>query len=167
MTRLLAWLSAIRWRAVGAAAAAIVLVAIPWWGPALLSHLSFFRVRNVEISGLRYVQPEDMLKRLRLDTTTSVWSDLGELEHRVEMHPQIKSATIDRELPGTLVVHVTENPPIASSRARKACVRSIRMVAFCRSIRAESRSICLCWRERIRRSSFARERPKRESCTLR
>jgi cell division protein FtsQ len=106
-------LSAIRWRAAGIIAAVLALLAAPWWGPSLLSELSFFRVRNVEVSGYHYVQPEDVLKRLRLDTTTSVWSDLGELEHRVEMHPQIKSATIDRELPGTLVVHVTENPPIA------------------------------------------------------
>ena len=64
-------------------------------------------------SGYRYVQPVDVLNRLRLDTTTSVWSDLSELEHRVEMNPQIKSAVVDRELPSTLVVHVTENPPIA------------------------------------------------------
>ncbi len=113
MTRLLEWIRAIKWKAVGVAAAVLVIVAIPWWGPLLLSHLSFFRVRTVEVSGYRYVQPEDVLKRLRLDTTTSVWSDLGELEHRVEMHPQIKLATIERDLPGTLVVRVTENPPIA------------------------------------------------------
>jgi cell division protein FtsQ len=113
MTRLLAWHSAIRWRAVSAVATVLLLLAAPWWGPPLLSQLSFFRIRSVEISGYRYLQPEDVLKRLRLDTTTSVWSDLGELEHRVEMHPQIKSATIDRDLPGTLVVHITENPPIA------------------------------------------------------
>jgi cell division protein FtsQ len=29
------------------------------------------------------------------------------------MHPQIKSATVDRDLPGTLIVRVTENSPIA------------------------------------------------------
>jgi cell division protein FtsQ len=89
------------------------MLGAPWWGPAVLSHLSFFRVRNVEISGYRYLQPDDVLKRLRLDTTTSVWTDLGDLEHRVETHPQVKSATVDRDLPGTLVVRVTENSPIA------------------------------------------------------
>jgi len=104
---------AIRWRRVLIVAASLALLAAPWWGPPLLSHLAFFRVRNVEVSGYRYVQPEDVLKRLRLDTTTSVWTDLGELEHRVEMHPQIKSAIVDRELPGTLIVRVTENSPIA------------------------------------------------------
>jgi cell division protein FtsQ len=113
MTRMLAILATMRWRAVGIVAATLVLIAAPWWGPSLLSHLSFFRVRNVEVSGYRYVQPEDVLRRLRLDTTASVWSDLGALEQRVETHPQIKSAAVDRDLPGTLVVRVTENSPVA------------------------------------------------------
>jgi len=113
LTRLPEFLGAIRWRALGIVAVVLVALAAPWWGPPLLSRLSFFRVHDVEVSGYRYVQPVDVLKRLRLDSTTSVWTDLSELEHRVEMHPQIKSATVDRELPGTLVVRVTENPPIA------------------------------------------------------
>ena len=113
MTRLLDSLREIHWRTVGFVAALLAVLAAPWWGPPLLSHLSFFRVHNVEVSGYRYVQPVDVLKRLRVDTTTSVWTDLSELEHRVEMHPQIKSATVERDLPGTLVVRVTENPPIA------------------------------------------------------
>jgi cell division septal protein FtsQ len=113
VTRLLDFIFAIHWRAVGIVAAALAVLVAPWWGPPLLSHLSFFRVHTVEVSGYRYVQPADVLARLRLDTTTSVWTDLSELEHRVEMHPQIKSAVVDRDLPGTLVVRVTENPPIA------------------------------------------------------
>jgi cell division protein FtsQ len=113
MTRLLAIVQAIRWRTVGIAAAVVALLATPWWGPPLLSHLSFFRVRHVEVDGYRYLQPDDVLKRLRIDTSTSVWTDLGELERRVKTHPQVKSATIDRNLPGTLAVHVVENLPIA------------------------------------------------------
>jgi cell division protein FtsQ len=113
VTRPLDFIGAIRWRAAGVAAALLAVLAAPWWGPPLLSHLSFFRVHSVEVSGYRYVQPVDVLKRLRVDTTTSVWADLSELEHRVEMHPGIKSATVERDLPGTLVVRVTENPPIA------------------------------------------------------
>jgi cell division protein FtsQ len=113
MKRLLELYGAIRWRTVGIVALVLAMFVAPWWGPTVLSHLSFFRVHKVEVSGYRYVQPDDVLKRLRLDTTTSVWTDLSELEHRVEMHPQIKSATIDRDLPGTLVIRITENWPIA------------------------------------------------------
>lgn len=113
MTRVLAILQAIRWRTVGIAAAVLALIATPWWSPKLLSHLSFFRVRHVQVEGYRYLQPDDVLKRLRIDTTTSVWTDLDVLEQRVRMHPQVKTVSIDRNLPGTLVVHVTENSPIA------------------------------------------------------
>jgi cell division protein FtsQ len=113
MSRFLAILRAIRWRAVAIAAGVVLIACAPWWAPHILSHLAFFRVRHVEVSGQRYLLPDDVLKRLRIDTTTSVWTDLSELEHRVKAHPQVKSVTIDRNLPGTLVVHVTENLPIA------------------------------------------------------
>jgi cell division protein FtsQ len=113
VTRILAILRALRWRAAIIAAATLALLATPWWGPQVLSHLSFFRVRHVEVNGYRYLQPPDVLKRLRIDSTTSVWTDLSELEHRVKTHPLVKSVTVDRNLPGTLVVHVTENVPLA------------------------------------------------------
>jgi len=111
--RLIAILRALRWRVVGAAAAVLALLIAPWWGPPLLAHLSFFRVRHVEVDGRRYLQPDDVLRRLHIDTTTSVWTDLDVLERRVAMHPQVHTVTIERDLPGTLVVHVTENLPIA------------------------------------------------------
>ena len=113
MTRLIAIMRALRWRVVGAAAAVLALLIAPWWGPPLLAHLSFFRVRHVEVDGRRYLQPDDVLRRLHIDTTTSVWTDLDVLERRVAMHPQVHTVTIERDLPGTLVVHVTENLPIA------------------------------------------------------
>lgn len=113
MTRFLSIVRAMRWRTVGIAAAVLALIATPWWAPKLLSHLSFFRVRHVQVEGYRYLQPDDVLKRLRIDSTTSVWTDLDVLEQRVKMHPQVRTVAIDRNLPGTLVVHVTENAPIA------------------------------------------------------
>ena len=82
MTRILAILRALRWRAAGIAAAVLALVASPWWGPPVLSHLSFFRVRHVEVTGYRYLQPTDVLKRLRIDTTTSVRAKATRLSKR-------------------------------------------------------------------------------------
>ncbi len=113
MTHLPAEFPRFRWRLAAVAMTVIVIVSAPWWAPSMLSQLAFFRVRHVEVSGSRYLQPDDVLKRLHIDTTTSVWADLGELEHRVKMHPQVKSVAIDRNLPGTLVVRLTENLPIA------------------------------------------------------
>ena len=93
--------------------AAILVLASPWWGRLIASNLSFFRVRRVEIVGVRYVAPSDILARLRVDTTHSVWDDPTPLEQRVAAHPQVGNVSISRKLPGTLVVNVVENLPIA------------------------------------------------------
>ena len=52
--------------------AAIVAIASPWWARFIASQLSFFRVRRVEIVGVRYLAPSDIVARLRVDTTRSV-----------------------------------------------------------------------------------------------
>jgi cell division protein FtsQ len=95
------------------AVGALVVLASPWWGRLIASNLSFFRVRRVEIVGVRYVAPSDILARLGVDTTRSVWDDPTPLEQRVAAHPQVGTVSIRRKLPGTLVVSVVENMPIA------------------------------------------------------
>jgi cell division protein FtsQ len=95
-------------------AAILVLTAgAPFWGPLLLRQLSFFRVRRVEIIGARYVPAADILQRLRVDTTASVWDPTKPLEARLASHPQLRHVRVRRKLPGTLVVEVEENPPVA------------------------------------------------------
>jgi cell division protein FtsQ len=95
---------------------ALVVLAVagsPWWGRAILRHLDFFRVRRVEIDGARYVSPDEIVSRLRIDTTQSLFDDVGPLEKRVRQHPSVRDVRIERKLPGTLVVKITENPPVA------------------------------------------------------
>ncbi len=91
----------------------LVVVSSPVWGRALLQSMDFFRVRRVEIEGLRYATPDEIVSRLRVDTLASVWDDVSPLEARVAEHPQVRAVRIRRKLPGTLVVVVTENPPVA------------------------------------------------------
>jgi cell division protein FtsQ len=102
-----------RWRLAGGAALVVALLAAPFWGPRLLGTLSFFRVRKIEVLGLRYTPPGEVLERLRMDTTHSVWEPLEPLGARVAAHPQIERAVVTRKLPGTLVVDVTERRPVA------------------------------------------------------
>jgi len=103
-----------RWGRVAAAALAVLAIAgAPWWGRAVLSQLAFFRVRNVEIDGVHYLDPADVLRRLQVDTAASIWMELAPLEQRVAAHPQVGAVDIRRKLPGTLVVRVTENLPVA------------------------------------------------------
>lgn len=112
-----------RWAAraaVGVGAA--LLVTGPWWGRALLSRLDFFRVRRVEVEGVRYVSPEQIVQRLRIDTTASLWDDVAVLERRVRQHPSVRDVHIARKLPGTLLVRVTENLPVALVQAAAGLV---------------------------------------------
>ena len=102
-----------RWRLAASGVIVLALVTSPWWGRAALRHMAFFRVRNVEIVGARYLQASDVVSRLAVDTTASVWDDVAPLEARVGQHPQVQAVEIDRRLPGTLVVRVTENLPVA------------------------------------------------------
>ena len=75
--------------------------------------MAFFRVRHVEIVGARYVPPRDILDRLRVDTLASVWDPTGPLEARVAGHPLVREVSVDRRLPGTLVVRLVEHVPVA------------------------------------------------------
>ena len=79
----------------------------------LISGLSFFSVRAVEVRGLRYLASSDVVARLKVDTLQSVWQDLSILRRRVLGHPQIADVSLSRRLPGTIVVKVTENLPVA------------------------------------------------------
>ena len=94
--------------------AALVLIAgAPFWGPLVLRQLSFFRVRKVEIVGAHYVSVGEVIDRLHIDTTASIWDPTGPLAARLASHPQFRSVSVRRKLPGTLVVDVDENLPVA------------------------------------------------------
>jgi len=75
--------------------------------------MAFFRVRKVEIRGARYLQPGEILARLQIDTLTSLWDDLEAFRERVKRHPQVSDVSIERRPPGTMVVIVRENLPVA------------------------------------------------------
>lgn len=105
--------SRLRVRLVLAAAIAVLVLGVPLWGPLVLRQLSFFRVRRVEIIGAHYVPVSEIVQRLRIDTMTSVWAPTKPLQARLASLPQLKHVTVTRKLPGTIVVDVVENPPVA------------------------------------------------------
>jgi cell division protein FtsQ len=113
MTGVLALMRRVGWTGFAIAAGALLLLVSPLWAPPLLAHLSFFRVRRVEVRGIRYIVPAQVLARLDVDTTASVWDDTEPLEQRVAKMPQVREVEISRDLPGTLVVEITEDLPVA------------------------------------------------------
>lgn len=95
------------------AAAVLFLLLAPFWAPLFLRRMAFFRVRNVEVVGARYVQPRDILDRLKVDTLASVWDPTAPLKARAAGHPLVRDVTVGRRLPGTLVVRLVEHAPVA------------------------------------------------------
>ena len=93
--------------------ALLLVVSSPLWGPLLMRRMAFFRVRRIEILGARYAAPSDILARMHVDTSASVWDPTGPLAKRVAAYPEIQHVEVRRKLPGTLVVDIIERAPIA------------------------------------------------------
>lgn len=102
-----------RWGRIVAVLLLPVVLSTPWWLRPAATRLDYFRVRSVEVHGVRYMPASAVLTRLRVDTTASIWDDTDVLVRRVLGHAQIAAVRIERKLPGTLVVRVTENLPVA------------------------------------------------------
>ena len=101
------------WKILGALLLVGVIMAGAWGARAAARQMAFFRVRTVEVRGVRYIQPNDVVSRLRIDTVASLWDDLEPYRQRVMRHPQVSDVRITRRMPGTLVVTIQENLPVA------------------------------------------------------
>lgn len=89
------------------------VLSTPWWGPQTLARLDYFRVRKVEFDGVRFVNPSELVAKLALDSTASIWNDLDQFAVRVAKHPMVLSAEVTRTLPSTVVITIVERLPIA------------------------------------------------------
>ena len=97
-------------RALGALVAAAAL----WFGaPHLLRRMGFFRVRQIELVGVRYLVPDVVIVALRLGPAASVFDDTDEPAARVRALPGVSDARVVRRLPGALRVIVQEVAPVA------------------------------------------------------
>lgn len=79
----------------------------------MLRQMDFFRVRQVELEGLRYLSPNRVIAVLELGPRASLFDPLGPVEARLESIPGVVSARVERVLPGTLRIAIIERPAIA------------------------------------------------------
>jgi len=92
----------------------VVLVGVTGVGGSwLLLHVPFFRVRQVELEGVRYLAPEQVVPGLGLADRQSLFARTGPIERRVERLAGVVEVRVSRRLPGTLRVHVVERVPVA------------------------------------------------------
>jgi len=102
-----------RWGLVALLLLLILLAPAGWLARKGASRMDFFRLKKVVVEGNRYLSADSVMQKLRVDTTRSVWDDTDSLVARLKTMPQIADVEIDRRLPGTLVVSIRENLPVA------------------------------------------------------
>ena len=81
--------------------------------PYALRRLTFFRVRQVELVGIRYLAPDAVIAALRLEAQANVFDDLDRLTSRMQALHGVADARVVRRLPGALKVIVREVEPVA------------------------------------------------------
>ena len=101
------------WKILGALFLVAVIMAAAWGTRAVAREMAFFRIRSVEVRGARYLQASEIISRLKVDTLASLWDDLEPYRARIRGHPQVSDVSIGRKMPGTLVVTIKENLPVA------------------------------------------------------
>lgn len=91
----------------------VTLLAVWVAGPSVLRRFEFFRVRQLELVGVRHLEPDAVIAALQLTPDASVWDDLGPLTTRVRHLAGVADARVIRRLPGALRVVVREVEPVA------------------------------------------------------
>lgn len=74
--------------------------------------LEFFRIRLVEVEGIRHLDERELVARLEIAPDASIAIPLDPLEERARSMPGVRQATVARRWPGTLVVSVIEAPAV-------------------------------------------------------
>jgi cell division septal protein FtsQ len=98
------------WKLLGA----LLLGALAWFAlPPLLRRLDFFRVRRIELRGIRNLEAAQVVAGLKLEPRASVFDDLSAIRQRAKTLPGIVAADVARRPPGTLLVTVREAEPVA------------------------------------------------------
>lgn len=90
------------------------LVALSWVGaPLALRQVALFRVRQIELVGIRNLAPDAVIAALRLEPRASVFTDTRLLADRVRGLAGVADARVVRRLPAALMVEVREVEPAA------------------------------------------------------
>ena len=83
------------------------------FGPGALRRVAFFRVRQVEVMGARYLDEVEVARRLGLRSDASTFDRLAGVRVAAAAIPGVLSVSVERRLPGTLRVTIREATPVA------------------------------------------------------
>lgn len=104
----------VRWLRVAVLALAATAMAAA--APYALRRTGSFRIDHVEVRGTHYMTPQAVLQASGIAKDATVFDDVATWRSRLLAHPMIADVEIERRVPGTIVLHVTESEPIAYAR---------------------------------------------------
>ncbi|MBW3570653.1 MAG: FtsQ-type POTRA domain-containing protein [Gemmatimonadetes bacterium] len=85
----------------------------PFWAPPALRRVPLFDANRVEVAGTRLLAPHEVVAASGVRIGASVWTDPAQWEAALERHPVIAEARVERRLPATLRIRITEKRPVA------------------------------------------------------
>jgi len=95
-------------------AGAVMAVILLWTAaPLALRRVAFFRVRQVELVGIRYLDADRVLAALQMSPRASVFDDTEVLVERLRALEGVADASVIRRPPASLKVIVREVEPVA------------------------------------------------------
>lgn len=99
-----------RWLLLAGVASAATFVAAG--APSMLRRMDSFKVEHVEISGTKYLPAYDALVQAGITRTSNVFDAFAPWRAALLRHPMVLQAEIERELPNTIKVMITEAEPV-------------------------------------------------------
>ena len=95
---------------------AVILTSSAAGAPRVLRRWDAFNVEHVEVRGTRYLGAYDALVQSGITRSSNVFDDFAPWRTRLLAHPMVLDAKIERHLPNTIRVAITETEPVALAR---------------------------------------------------
>ncbi len=79
-----------------------------------ITQSAFFHIKKIEISGQQRTTDSEILDLSDIKTGKNILKlNLFFIEKKIESHPWVKSVSVKRQLPSTLVISIVEHQPLA------------------------------------------------------
>lgn len=76
--------------------------------------LPYFRIKNIQIKGLKRIPPPEIKREVEIATGASIFElDIDRIFKNIKSKPLVKEVTIRRRLPSTLLIKITERSTFA------------------------------------------------------
>lgn len=75
-----------------------------------------YRIARVEVRGTRYMTPQAVLEASGIRQDATIFDEVEPWRAQLRAHPMIADVVIERRVPDTIVLHVTEAQPVAWAR---------------------------------------------------